>query len=275
MSATLLLEIGNTAWKLARFYEYQKPEFLAKGYGVDALFSALEAYDYDALALASVGAEEQIERIKLFAETSNKVLYQARTTTGFGVQHCYAQVETLGVDRWLTLLVATSEKTAAIIIDAGTAITLDVIDVHGNHLGGWIAPGMRLMQEALINKSSRLRVSNDTPNELLGTATERAIHLGCRASLNGFVEQALLAAKTAAKAAAKAELKAHEETENEAMKVWLTGGDCQYLGNAMLDEVASNHTYPLNELDTAEQRPDLVLEGLAIWFQHESKRKTD
>lgn len=271
MSATLLLEIGNTAWKLARFYEYQKPKFLAKGYGLDALFTALDTFDYDALALASVGAEEQIERIKLFAETSNKALYQARTSTGFGIQHCYAEAQTLGVDRWLTLLVAKSEKTAAIIIDAGTAITLDVIDAHGKHLGGWIAPGMKLMQEALVNKSSRLRISSDTPNELLGTATERAIHLGCKASLNGFVEQALLVAKTAV----QTQLKAEGQTENGATKVWLTGGDCQYLGNAMLDEVASNHTYPLNELDTAEQRPDLVLEGLAIWYQQESKRKAD
>lgn len=265
MSATLLLEIGNTAWKAARFYEYQKPEFLEKGYGLDALFSALEAYEYDELVFASVGAEEQIERIKIFAETSNKVLHQARTTAGFGIQHCYAEVETLGVDRWLTLLLAKSEHTAAIIIDAGTAITLDVIDTHGGHLGGWIAPGMKLMQEALVNKSSRLRVSNDTPNELLGTSTERAIHLGCKASLNGFVEQALTAAK--------AQLSKTEIGDKKAIKIWLTGGDSQYFGNALLDETASSHSYPLNELETAEQRPDLVLEGLAIWYQLESKRK--
>lgn len=269
MSATLLLEIGNTAWKIARFYEYQKPEFLEKGYGLDALFSALDAYDYDELAFASVGSEEQIERIKIFAETSNKVLHQARTGSGFGIQHCYAEIETLGVDRWLTLLLAKSEQTAAIIIDAGTAITLDAIDAKGNHLGGWIAPGMKLMQEALINKSSRLRISSDMPNELLGTSTERAIHLGCKASLNGFVEQALFAAKTAL----KVQLKARGQTKDEITKIWLTGGDCQYLGNDMLDEAATCHTYPLNELDTAEQRPDLVLEGLAVWYQQESKRK--
>ena len=52
----------------------------------------------------------------------------AETQTGFGIAHCYANPSTYGVDRWLTLLAARAAQTNAIIIDAGTAVTLDVMD---------------------------------------------------------------------------------------------------------------------------------------------------
>ncbi|WP_157981243.1 type III pantothenate kinase [Aliidiomarina iranensis] len=263
MSATLLLEIGNTAWKLARYHQYQTPEFLSKGYGIDDLFNEFEKLEFDELAMANVGPEEHFERIKLYAETANKVLFEARTSSGFGIQHCYSREASLGVDRWLTLLLAKSEQTAAIIIDAGTAITLDVIDEKGQHLGGWIAPGMHLMQEALVRKSTRLRVSDETPTELLGSSTENAIHLGCKASLNGFVEQALVAAQ----------VRLTQAGEANTPKVWLTGGDVPYLGNPLLPDDNDTNSAFLERLKSIEQRPNLVLEGLAVWYQQVNKIK--
>lgn len=245
MSATLLVEIGNTAWKVARYQAGVPLEFLHRGYGIDALLTFLAEQPMQNVALASVGAEEHISVIRTHLEGYDKTLHVAGSKVGFGIKNCYQQPETLGVDRWLTLLVAKASNTAAIIIDAGTAITLDVITADGEHKGGWIAPGMKLMQESLIQRSTRLRVTEEVPNETLGTATERAIFLGCRASLRGFVAEALSAAYSAL------------DTRNDAaisnVAVWCTGGDSEYLR--------------LAELRYAEMRPHLVLEGLALWYQ--------
>ena len=257
MSETLLVEIGNTAWKVARYRAGLPIEFLHKGYGIDGLLEFLTEQPMQHVALASVGTEEHIAAIQAHLDAQGKVLHVARSATGFGIQHCYQQPETLGVDRWLTLFVAKASQRAAIIIDAGTAITLDVITANGDHKGGWIAPGMKLMQESLVQRSTRLKVTEQVPNEILGTATERAIFLGCRASLRGFVSAALSAAYGALGVQnnlnSKLPTNAAADSTASAIAVWCTGGDSEYL--------------QVGELSNAEMRPHLVLEGLALWYQ--------
>ena len=46
-----------------------------------------------------------------------------------------------------------------LIIDSGTAFTLDVINEEGLHLGGFILPGLRLMRESLVSKTG-IRLEN-------------------------------------------------------------------------------------------------------------------
>jgi len=59
----------------------------------------------------------------------------------------YLEPTTLGVDRWLNMLAIRARCTSAfVIVSAGTAITLDVVDHTGEHLGGWIMPGLQAMQ---------------------------------------------------------------------------------------------------------------------------------
>jgi type III pantothenate kinase len=68
----------------------------------------------------------------------------------FGVAVAYPEPERLGVDRWLALIAARSlDQRAALIVDAGTAITYDLLAADGTHLGGLILPGVHLLREAL------------------------------------------------------------------------------------------------------------------------------
>ncbi|MCH8502115.1 MAG: type III pantothenate kinase [Aliidiomarina sp.] len=243
MSVTLLLEVGNTAWKLASYQAASRPKFLNRGQGFEALVALLQTLDFDHLAVASVAESDFIEALRQFSAQYKKQLSIAETQTGFDVTQCYANPSTYGVDRWLTLLVARAEQTNAMIIDAGTAITLDVINEEGHHLGGWISPGFRLMQESLIQRSSKLRMTAEKPAEALGTSTEYAVYLGCQAALRGFVEQALQHSK--------------HVFGDRGFTCYLTGGDHEHINAALLDRFNCR----------VERRPDLVLEGLARWYE--------
>jgi hypothetical protein len=64
-----------------------------------------------------------------------------------GLRLAYPDPAQLGVDRWLAMLGALDhggEGDPAVVALAGTALTLDAIDRDGRHLGGLIAPGLRL-----------------------------------------------------------------------------------------------------------------------------------
>lgn len=243
VSVTILLEVGNTAWKLAIYQVADQPKFIGRGQGFAELEALLLTLDFDSLALASVAANEFTDALRQFALQHNKHVFVAETQSGFDVTHCYANPSTYGVDRWLTLLAARSEQTNAIIIDAGTAVTLDVIDQEGHHLGGWISPGFRLMQESLIQRSSKLRVTDNAPEEALGTSTEHAVYLGCQAALRGFVEQALQ--------------RSEDVFGEQDFTCYLTGGDHDHISAELFNRFNCR----------VERRPDLVLEGLARWFE--------
>jgi type III pantothenate kinase len=76
--------------------------------------------------------------------------FAATRAQAFGVTVAYLDPERLGVDRWLALIAARGlDEGAALIIDAGTAITYDLLAVDGTHLGGLILPGIHMLRESL------------------------------------------------------------------------------------------------------------------------------
>jgi type III pantothenate kinase len=116
----------------------------------------------------------------------------ADTNKGVGeVTHIYSQPERLGIDRWLTLLAARkSHAGVSIVVDAGSAVTLDVIDQHGQHLGGFIVPGLDMQRKALFGATSDVKVA-DSDRLLttdLGVDTSSAVINGGVAMVAGMVE---------------------------------------------------------------------------------------
>ncbi|MDD2866809.1 MAG: type III pantothenate kinase, partial [Candidatus Omnitrophica bacterium] len=66
-----------------------------------------------------------------------------------------------------------------IVVDFGTAITFDIVSRNAEYLGGLIAPGLRLMQESLNNKTALLPfVELARPIELIGRDTASSIRAG-------------------------------------------------------------------------------------------------
>ena len=103
-----------------------------------------------------------------------------------GVTIAYTKPHNLGVDRWLALLAAHHyvgqdigqdvgqgieqdvEQGAAssswLIIDAGTAVTVDLMD-KGKHLGGMIIPGLQLLRDSFYDKTQIIPSDTSQPVE--------------------------------------------------------------------------------------------------------------
>jgi type III pantothenate kinase len=75
--------------------------------------------------------------------------------SGHGLVSGYTNPRQLGVDRWIAMIGARAQlKGALLVVDAGTAVTIDAVDREGRHLGGRIVPGIHLMCDALNTETS-------------------------------------------------------------------------------------------------------------------------
>lgn len=66
-----------------------------------------------------------------------------------------------------------------VVVDFGTATTIDVVDASGAYLGGAIAPGVETSAEALFTKAARLsKVDLEPPSAVIGTNTRMSVQAG-------------------------------------------------------------------------------------------------
>lgn len=158
------------------------------------------------------------------------------------VRNAYRDHRALGVDRWLAILaVAARYPAAACIVDAGTAVTIDLVAADGEHLGGYIVPGSGLMRRALTADTGNLGrltagEAGDRERSIApGRGTSEAIGNGSLAAICALIERC---------ADRLAE-------DNSDYIVVITGGDAE--------RIIPHLTVDL------EHRPRLVLEGLAVW----------
>ena len=164
-----------------------------------------------------------------------------------GVRCAYADPSRLGVDRWIAVLAAHHHAPgAACVVDAGTAATFDAVDAGGQHLGGLIMPGPRLLAAALDRNTSDIGATlavEETPRglDLLGKTTDAGVGHGSWLAVAAAIDRAVATVETAL---------------GERPTVYLTGGDASMLRGWLETEV--------------EMRADLVLEGLALFFRSAS-----
>jgi type III pantothenate kinase len=153
-----------------------------------------------------------------------------------GVITAYAQPENLGVDRWLTMLAAKARgQGACCIIDAGSALTVDLLRGDGQHLGGYIVPGLAMQRASLLERTAiRLPESLAWEGVAPGASTADAIHHGILDMIVTWVQVV------------------SEPMLKSGGTLYLTGGDAQVF-SAQLKARSVPH----------ELVADLVLEGLA------------
>lgn len=97
-----------------------------------------------------------------------------------GIKYSYRNPSTLGADRIATAVGAMSLfGRNVIVVDAGSAITIDVITSPGHHLGGVICPGMHMVSEIMYQRTAqlpKLRVTRRV--KLIGKSTEECMRSG-------------------------------------------------------------------------------------------------
>jgi len=76
-----------------------------------------------------------------------------------GVRNGYQETWRLGADRWVGAIAAhsLSGTRAALVVNVGTALTIDLVDAQGRHRGGAIAPGPDTMIASLLSGTSGIR----------------------------------------------------------------------------------------------------------------------
>ncbi len=148
----------------------------------------------------------------------------------------------VGEDRLLSAAGAYEQlKQACVVIDAGTAVTVDFVDGAGTFQGGAILPGARMMLGAMHEKTAQLpQVSFARPDEAIGHNTVEAMRSGVFHGIRGAVRE--LAEKYA-------------ETYQAYPKIIATGGDAAELFEG----------YDLVEAIV----PELTLLGMAAARRHE------
>lgn len=109
----------------------------------------------------------------------------------FGVRIAYDDPGRFGVDRWVSLIAARNLLPGAVcVFDCGTAITVDVMDASGEHLGGLIAPGLTLMRKSLSENTQGIGVvPNLSEHPLLARDTATAVQAGSHWAAVGFIDR--------------------------------------------------------------------------------------
>ncbi|HWE03767.1 MAG TPA: type III pantothenate kinase [Tepidisphaeraceae bacterium] len=99
--------------------------------------------------------------------------------------------ELTGVDRVLNIAAAFEQMgNACVVVDAGTALTVDVCNDSGEFLGGAIAPGAAMMLQALHEGTARLpAVKLARPDDAWGKETEQAMLHGVFHGIRGMVKE--------------------------------------------------------------------------------------
>jgi type III pantothenate kinase len=96
-----------------------------------------------------------------------------------------------GIDRVLNVAAAYEQiGKACVVVDAGTAVTVDCCGEDGQFFGGAIAPGVAMMLDALHQKTAKLpRVQLAVPDKAVGDSTESAISQGVFYAIRGLVKE--------------------------------------------------------------------------------------
>ncbi len=114
------------------------------------------------------------------------------TAPGFqcGVHNAYEQAGQLGSDRWCALIAAWKrEQGACLVVNCGTATTIDALTANGEFTGGLILPGMTMMQRCLTENTAQLNVAGGA-RQHFPRNTADAIYSGAvRATAGAILQQ--------------------------------------------------------------------------------------
>jgi type III pantothenate kinase len=196
----------------------------------------------DRVRIASVAGAEFNDYMRALLSDAYGVTPEFAVTTSLaGNVRCgYEHPETMGVDRWLALLAARSRASGGLlVVSAGTAVTIDAVAADGQHLGGYIVPGLYMMQHGLWQGTADVRVSEAINRDLAslapGRTTRQAVQRGLVRMLVAFVDGAV---------------EGFTNVWGAVPRLFICGGDASILSA----HLKSPHVVAV----------DLVLDGLAI-----------
>lgn len=244
----LELDVGNSRIKWRLISREGATQAQDTALGLAELLPQLPAVTPIGIRLCSVRKGDALEAVR----QSLRERYSIEAMVAEVVSHRgevsihYENPSRLGSDRWLGMLAAYSASQGpCIVVDGGTALTIDVVSAQGDHKGGYILPGLAMMRSSLEANTaivlSDTALSEDTR---LGQSTDQAVWHGALAAHTALIEKVVAA----------------ESGAQQFASLCFTGGDAQELYGAMSAVLMSYDSARLRH----SVKPDLVLDGLAI-----------
>ena len=231
----LAIDIGNTRIKGAVFEHDTLLETFV--FSLDELETSIVSIlkkipKCSDLIVASVGKTPK----EFFLAFENQVnIHFISHQSLFPFKNLYKTPNTLGIDRMVLASGAVIKfpNQNRLVIDAGTCVTYDFIDVKDNYLGGAISPGIRLRYDALHQYTAKLPLLTKAyPDHLIGNTTQQAIHSGVVQGLlheiEGFIAQ--------------------YQSQYPNIIIILTGGDADFLAKRLKNTIFANSNFLLESL---------------------------
>ena len=247
MSKILLMDIGNTRIKwgvlenkaLSGIGSLLTPH--SSIFDLKPLFMSVPSDVKSIVASCVLSKKTQIKLAESFFDNFELAIEFIEPKSRFsGLTNGYTNPSKLGADRWAAMVGAHNEFGGNIlVVDMGTAITIDYINAEGVHKGGQILPGLKsffnILDQSTCNINTKININDTAIKEIerWGKNTDDAIISGAMSAISGAINAAVFSFKI----------------EDSMPSVILTGGDAIYFKDVF--------DYSLS------YRPNLVLEGLA------------
>jgi len=252
----LTVDIGNSRIKWA---SWDNEKIVARGVVSYASGELLEAFDKLFSTLKKTSSEKPLRVYavcvageKMSQALSDWVMQQWQLKVDYlktqkqfkTIINVYENPEQHGADRWAAVVAGhlDSPGFSVCVISAGTAITVDLVNKNGQHLGGYILPSFNTMHAALLADTVNVKstCSMSFHSHSVPDNTSDAVNQGLHKLLQAGLRDLCQFAKT---------------KMDDPMRIILTGG----FANIILD-------YP--DMPVMLHKPDLVMQGLYHIMQH-------
>lgn len=220
----LVIDIGNTRTKLALFNQHD----LMFNVPVEHLtvnHIQMLKYEHVQMNKAILSSTRKVdEQLIQFLRENFEQFIELDHTTRLPIANLYETPETLGKDR-LAAAIGANElfpDQNILVIDAGTAITYDLVSANNQYLGGNISPGLQMRFKALNEFTGKLPlVESSNYYSEIGKNTTEAIRAGVQNGILFEIERTI-------------ELFANKYPD---LQVILTGGDSVFIDQLLNEDV--------------------------------------
>jgi len=241
---TLLIDAGNSAlkWAVTDAHDFSnmRTKYYTDEVTADFFIECWKSLDKPITIIACCVAQNQIWQALVMAcdELWKMDIHKVESLSeGYGLVNGYDIASDLGSDRWCAMIGAYHVVDSAfIVVDAGSALTIDMVNESGQHLGGYISPGVNTMKKSLGMHTAQVKVDTDqtsSPSLSLARSTKECVEAGIYLSVVKMIESVF----------------EKESEQVKSLQCFITGGDAKLIANLLSFKCV--------------MMPDIVLRGLA------------
>jgi type III pantothenate kinase len=197
MSKILTIDAGNTRVKWGLFNA--DGTLLDNGACLNTAISQAKLPAARRIVISNVAGLHIRNQLESILPNEASIYWITANADECGVKNWYEQPEKLGTDRWAAIIAAWHIMQApCVVVNAGTAVTIDALNEKGEFIGGMILPGIHLMQQSLgvataqlptITSEKSAKAVNNLYQEIFAKNTADAMRAGAINAACGAVMQ--------------------------------------------------------------------------------------